>query len=124
MSFVEDVFKGGNIATGLGVGLGLALLGPVVIPVVGAVVRPVAKTAIKMGMMAYDAAAEGVSQAGGAAAGATGGTGLGALFSEARAEVDAGRTSRGSPSATGTDTTRPDTTKERAGAPGGRTASA
>jgi hypothetical protein len=94
MSFVEDVFKGGNIATGLGVGLGMAILGPVVLPVVGAVFRPVAKTAIKMGMMAYDTAAEGISQASGATTGAAARTGLGALFSEARAEVDAERAAR------------------------------
>ena len=91
MAFFEDVFKGGNIATGLGVAIGAAVLGPVVLPVVGAIVRPVAKTAIKVGMMAYDAAAEGVSTAGAATAGAAGGTGIGALFSEARAEVDAQR---------------------------------
>ena len=94
MAFFEDMFKGGNIATGLGVGLGAAVLAPVVLPVVGAIVRPVAKTAIKMGMMAYDAAAEGVSTAGGAAAGAAGGTGIRSLFSEARAEVDAQRAAR------------------------------
>ena len=39
MAFFEDMFKGGNIATGLGVGLGAALLGPIVLPVIGAVVR-------------------------------------------------------------------------------------
>ena len=94
MAFFEDVFKGGNIATGLGVAIGAAVLGPVVLPVVGAIVRPVAKTAIKVGMMAYDAAAEGLSTAGAATAGAAGGTGIGALFSEARAEVDAQRAAR------------------------------
>jgi hypothetical protein len=62
--------------------------------VVGALVRPVAKAAVKMGMMAYDAAAEGVSQATTTTAGAAAGTGIGALFSEARAEVDAARETR------------------------------
>ena len=94
MALGEDLLKGGNLASGIGVGIGMALLAPVLLPVIGAVVRPVAKTAIKMGMVAYDSAAEGVSSMAGGAAGAAGGTGLGALFREAREEVDAARTSQ------------------------------
>jgi hypothetical protein len=90
MAFIEDVFKGGNIATGLGVGLGMVVLGPVVLPVVGAVVRPLAKTVVKMGMSAYDAAAEGMA----GAADATTGTAAGNIFTEARAELDAERAAR------------------------------
>src|SRR5215208_1213611 len=104
MAFFEDMFKGGNIATGLAFGIGAAVVAPVVAPVLTAVVRPVAKTAIKMGMMAYDA--EGISQASGAA-GAAGGTGIGALVSEARAEVDAARAGRPAPAE------RAETTKDR-----------
>ncbi|WP_414474709.1 DUF5132 domain-containing protein [Microvirga sp. M2] len=50
MSLVEDIFKSGNVATGIAVGLGVA----VVAPVLGTVLRPLAKTVIKAGLIAYD----------------------------------------------------------------------
>jgi hypothetical protein len=50
MALFEDMFKGGNIVTGLAIGLGAALLAPVVIPVL----RPFAKSLIKAGLVAYD----------------------------------------------------------------------
>ena len=50
MSLIEDVFKGGNVVTGLAVGLGVAVIAPVVLPAL----RPVAKTIIKAGLVAYD----------------------------------------------------------------------
>ena len=50
MALFEDMFKGGNIVTGLAIGLGAALLAPVVIPVL----RPFAKSVIKAGLVAYD----------------------------------------------------------------------
>jgi hypothetical protein len=50
MSLIEDVFKGGNIVTGLAVGIGIAVVAPVVLPVL----RPLAKSVIKAGLVAYD----------------------------------------------------------------------
>ena len=50
MSLIEDVFKGGNIVSGLAVGIGIAVVAPVVLPVL----RPLAKSAIKAGLVAYD----------------------------------------------------------------------
>jgi len=50
MSLIEDVFKGGNIVTGLAFGLGVAVIAPVVLPAL----RPVAKTIIKAGLVAFD----------------------------------------------------------------------
>jgi len=50
MAIFEDVFRGGNMVTGLAIGIGFALLAPVVKPFV----RPLAKTAIKAGLAAYD----------------------------------------------------------------------
>jgi hypothetical protein len=50
MSLIEDMFKGGNIVTGLAIGIGAA----VVVPVIGPVLRPLAKSVIKAGLIAYD----------------------------------------------------------------------
>jgi hypothetical protein len=50
MSFVEDMFKGGNVVTGLAVGIGAAVVVPVIIPML----RPLAKSVIKAGLIAYD----------------------------------------------------------------------
>ncbi len=47
---VEDVFKGGNIVTGLAVGVGVAVLAPVVKPLL----RPASKALIKAGLEVYD----------------------------------------------------------------------
>ena len=51
---LEDVFKGGNIITGLAIGLGTAVLVPWVVPAVGGLLRPAAKAVIKGGIVAYD----------------------------------------------------------------------
>lgn len=50
MAFFEDIFKGGNIVTGLAIGIGAAIVAPAVIPVL----RPIAKSVIKAGLLAYD----------------------------------------------------------------------
>jgi Protein of unknown function (DUF5132) len=50
MSLIEDVFKGGNLLTGVGIAIGAAVLAPVVVPAL----RPLAKSVIKTGLMAYD----------------------------------------------------------------------
>jgi hypothetical protein len=42
MAFFEDIFKGGNIVTGLAIGFGAGIAAPAVIPVL----RPIAKTVI------------------------------------------------------------------------------
>jgi len=60
MAFFEDLFKGGNIGTGVAFGVGMAVVGPLLTPLVGGVLRPVAKTAIKAGLLAYDAGREGL----------------------------------------------------------------
>ena len=94
MAFLEDVFKGGNIATGLGVAIGAAVLGPVVLPVVGSSGRwrrPRSKWAswpTTPPPRAYPPRAP-------PPPGRRAGTGIGALFSEARAEVDAQLVRRG-----------------------------
>src|SRR3954453_20650751 len=50
MSLVEDMFKGGNVGTGIVAVIGAAIVAPVVLPVV----RTLAKTVIKAGLVAYD----------------------------------------------------------------------
>jgi hypothetical protein len=50
MAFIEDVFKGGNLVTGLAIGVGVYVLAPAVMPVL----RPLAKSIIKAGLVAYD----------------------------------------------------------------------
>lgn len=50
MAFFEDIFKGGNIVTGLAIGIGAGVVAPALIPVL----RPIAKTVIKAGLVAYD----------------------------------------------------------------------
>jgi Protein of unknown function (DUF5132) len=50
MALLEDVFKGGNVVTGLAVGLGAAVIAPMVVPVL----RPLAKSVLKAGLIAYD----------------------------------------------------------------------
>ncbi|MFZ5660911.1 MAG: DUF5132 domain-containing protein [Pseudomonadota bacterium] len=54
MAIIEDMFKGGNIVTGLAIGIGAAVIGPMLMPVVRNVARPVAKAAIKGGIAVYD----------------------------------------------------------------------
>jgi hypothetical protein len=50
MALFEDIFKGGNIVTGLAIGIGAAVLAPAVIPAL----KPIAKSIIKAGLIAYD----------------------------------------------------------------------
>jgi hypothetical protein len=50
MALLEDMFKGGNIITGLAIGVGAAVVAPAVVPVL----RPLAKAVIKAGLVAYD----------------------------------------------------------------------
>jgi Protein of unknown function (DUF5132) len=50
MALFEDMFKGGNIITGLAIGIGATIVAPAVIPVL----RPLAKSVIKAGLIAYD----------------------------------------------------------------------
>ena len=47
---LEDIFKGGNIITGLAIGIGAAVVAPVITPVL----RPIAKSILKAGLIAYD----------------------------------------------------------------------
>ena len=56
MAFFEDMFKGGNIVTGVVVAVGATVLVPVVAPAIGSLLRPAAKAAIKGGILAYDIA--------------------------------------------------------------------
>jgi len=57
MALLEDAFKGGNLATGLGVAVGAVVLAPVVLPLV----RPLAKGVMKAGLIAYDQGREALS---------------------------------------------------------------
>lgn len=50
MAGLEDVFKSGNLGTGLAIVVGAAVLSPIVLPVL----RPVAKTLIKAGIVAFE----------------------------------------------------------------------
>lgn len=50
MALFEDMFKGGDIVTGLAIGFGAAVLVPALTPML----RPVAKTVVKIGLAAYD----------------------------------------------------------------------
>ena len=54
MAFFDDMFKGGNIVTGLAIAVGTAVLAPVIGPAVGSILRPAAKAVIKGGIAAYD----------------------------------------------------------------------
>ena len=54
MAFLEDVFKGGNIVTGLAIGIGTAVVAPLLMPAVGSLLRPAAKAVIKGGILVYD----------------------------------------------------------------------
>jgi hypothetical protein len=51
---LEDLFKGGNIVTGLAIGVGATILAPLVAPAVSGMLRPAAKAVIKGGIVAYD----------------------------------------------------------------------
>ena len=64
MSFVEDVFKGGNIVTGLAIGIGGLILAPIVLPAVVGVVKPLAKVAVRGGVALYKKGRDTASEAG------------------------------------------------------------
>lgn len=83
---LDDLFKTGNILTGLAVGLGAAILAPVVVPVL----RPLAKSVIKAGMMAYDEAVVAFAELNETA---------GDIFAEARSEMTAESNGTGQPRA-------------------------
>jgi len=70
MSLFEDMFKGGNLGTGLVVGLGAMVL----VPVVTRMVRPAAKAMLKGGITMYRQS--GIAEA------------ADDLIAEARAEID------------------------------------
>ncbi len=63
MAFFDDMFKGGNLVTGLAIAVGTAVLVPAIGPVVGNVLRPAAKAVIKGGIVAYDWGRQTVAQA-------------------------------------------------------------
>jgi hypothetical protein len=50
MSVLEDMFKGGNVGTGIAVGLGAAIVAPVLMPIL----RPLSRAVLRAGVMAYD----------------------------------------------------------------------
>jgi hypothetical protein len=79
MAVFEDMFKGGNIGTGLAVGVGLAVVGPLLTPLIGGILRPVTKAVVKAGLLAYDAGREGFERLNEAS---------GDIVGEARAELD------------------------------------
>lgn len=64
MAFLDDMFKGGNIITGVAVGIGTAVLLPAVVPAVSGLLRPAAKAAIKGGILAYDRGRQAMAQMG------------------------------------------------------------
>jgi hypothetical protein len=53
MAFFEDIFKGGNIITGLAIGVGAAIFAPVIGSVLSGIVKPAAKAGIKGGLRLY-----------------------------------------------------------------------
>jgi Protein of unknown function (DUF5132) len=86
---LEDIFKGGNILTGLAIGAGVTLATRLVPGVAGAaavVVRPVARLAVSTGVAAYDAV-RGVA--------AQGAETVSDLVAEARHELAAAKTAQG-----------------------------
>jgi hypothetical protein len=54
MAFFEDIFKGGNVVTGLAIGIGGVILAPMVAPVLVSVVKPAAKAAMRGGLALYE----------------------------------------------------------------------
>ncbi|HYZ21295.1 MAG TPA: DUF5132 domain-containing protein [Rhodopila sp.] len=64
---LEDIFKGGNLVTGLAIGVGSAIVAPVVVPALGGLLRPAAKAVVKGGIVAYDWGRQAVAQVGEAA---------------------------------------------------------
>jgi hypothetical protein len=79
MSFVGDVFKGGNITTGLAIGIGSLILAPIVVPVVVAIVKPLAKVAVQGGVALYKTGRNAASEVGEA---------VSDIVAEAKADLD------------------------------------
>lgn len=61
---LEDIFKGGNIVTGLAIGVGSAIVAPLLVPALGGLLRPAAKAVIKGGIVAYDWGRQAAAQVG------------------------------------------------------------
>jgi hypothetical protein len=81
MSFVEDVFKGGNIVTGLAIGIGGLILAPIVVPAVVGIVKPIVKVAVRGGVALYKKGRDAASEAGEA---------MSDIVAEAKAELHRG----------------------------------
>jgi hypothetical protein len=62
MAFFDDMFKGGNIVTGVAIAVGTAVLLPAVAPAVSNLLRPAAKAAIKGGILVYDRGRQAMAQ--------------------------------------------------------------
>jgi 5,10-methylene-tetrahydrofolate dehydrogenase/methenyl tetrahydrofolate cyclohydrolase len=92
---LEDVFKGGNIVTGLAIGVGATILVPLVVPAVGGILRPAAKAMIKGGIVVYDWGRQAVAEVSEAA---------GDMAAEARAEAAAASKPETKGSSTGSPT--------------------
>lgn len=86
MAFFEDVFKGGNIVTGLAIGVGAAVVAPLIMPAVGGLLRPAAMAVIKGGILAYDQGRQAVARLGESASD---------MVAEARSDVQANGSAAG-----------------------------
>jgi len=81
VAFITDVFKGGNIVTGLAIGIGGLILAPVVIPLAVSIVKPIAKVAVRGGAAAYRSGRNAMVEAGEA---------VSDIVAEAKAELHQG----------------------------------
>lgn len=64
MAFFDDMFKGGNLVTGLAIAVGTAVVVPMLRPAVTTMLRPAAKAVIKGGIVAYDWSRQAAAQVG------------------------------------------------------------
>jgi len=64
MSFAENVFKGGNIVTGLAIGIGGLILAPIVVPALVGIVKPLLRVAVRGGVTLYEKGRDAASEAG------------------------------------------------------------
>ena len=60
MSFVEDIFKGGNVVTCLAIGIGGFILAPIVL----AIAKPIAKMGVEGGVALYKVGRDAVGEVG------------------------------------------------------------
>jgi hypothetical protein len=100
MALFEDMFKGGNIVTGVAIAVGAAVIVPLVAPAVGGMLRPLAKAVIKGGLVAYDYGRQAVAQAGEMASD---------LTAEVRAEANQAAAEAGGSGTAGTSGVSPET---------------